>query len=205
MLDDGVYVKHKRDAYEGVIDGRTKLKGIFTGNQDVEFQYRIRVHGDDKRKIAPEEDLTIINPPVASFDKKETRFKERSFLMDAGYSLEVEVNARRLILEKVVGEQGLFKVVSFLMRSLMYGRSGSEWPHVFKKSSEPESFLISLTGNDLRTVRYIRALNEWASDVDWLIKNCHDAKDFDEAFVLYEKEKKTLELRGFVWGNKKLP
>jgi hypothetical protein len=60
MLPDGTKVKHRKLNYIGYIEGITKIKGIFTGNTNCDWQYRIRIHGQDIRKIAPEDDLEVI-------------------------------------------------------------------------------------------------------------------------------------------------
>ncbi len=70
MFEDKVLVKHKRLGYEGLIDGKTKLRILFTGNKAVEFQYRIKIANQDKRYIAPEEDLKAIKAPVVLKRKK---------------------------------------------------------------------------------------------------------------------------------------
>lgn len=63
MLEDKVLVRHKRLGYEGVIDGQTSLRILFTGNKACEFQYRIKIPNQDKRFIAPEEDLKVLKNP----------------------------------------------------------------------------------------------------------------------------------------------
>ena len=61
MIENDTLVKHKILGYEGLVDGVTKLKMLYTGERGVEFQYRIKVLGQEKRFIAPEEDLEIGN------------------------------------------------------------------------------------------------------------------------------------------------
>jgi len=61
MIENDTLVKHKILGYEGLIDGQTRMKLIFTGERGCEYQYRIKVFGQDKRFIAPEEDLEIGN------------------------------------------------------------------------------------------------------------------------------------------------
>ena len=61
MIENDTLVKHKILGYEGLIDGQTRMKLIFTGERGCESQYRIKVLGLDKRFIAPEEDLEIGN------------------------------------------------------------------------------------------------------------------------------------------------
>ena len=61
MIENDTLVKHKILGYEGLIDGQTRMKLIFTGERGCESQYRIKIPGQDKRFIAPEEDLEIGN------------------------------------------------------------------------------------------------------------------------------------------------
>ena len=70
MLENKVLVKHKRLGYEGVIDGQTSLRILFTGNKAVPYQYRIKIANQDKRFIAPEEDLRKIKAPIVVKRKK---------------------------------------------------------------------------------------------------------------------------------------
>jgi hypothetical protein len=74
MIENDTLVKHKILGYEGLVDGVTKLKMLYTGERMVDFQYRIKVFGVEKRFIAPEEDLEIGNKEkekalVAQFKK----------------------------------------------------------------------------------------------------------------------------------------
>ena len=52
-------VRHKHLGYTGWIDDVTKNKDLFTGNRNCEWQYRVRTVEDEKRRIAPAEDLEI--------------------------------------------------------------------------------------------------------------------------------------------------
>jgi len=61
MIENDTLVKHKILGYEGLVDGVTKLKMLYTGERGSEFQYRIKILGQDKRFIAPEEDLEVGN------------------------------------------------------------------------------------------------------------------------------------------------
>jgi len=61
MIENDTLVRHKILGYEGLIDGHTRMKLIFTGERGCELQYRIKVLGQDKRFIAPEEDLELGN------------------------------------------------------------------------------------------------------------------------------------------------
>lgn len=61
MIENDTLVRHKILGYEGLIDGQTSLKMLFTGERGCASQYRIKVLGQDKRFIAPEEDLELGN------------------------------------------------------------------------------------------------------------------------------------------------
>ena len=74
MFEDGVLVKHKKLGYEGLIDGRTNLTMLFTGNKQCAFQYRVKLPDQDNRLIAPEEDLQMLKAPVAK--RKKNIFKQ---------------------------------------------------------------------------------------------------------------------------------
>jgi len=60
-LPDNTHVRHKTENYHGWVGGKTRIRGIFTGNTDCIWQYRIKIAGQVKRKIAPSEDLEIFN------------------------------------------------------------------------------------------------------------------------------------------------
>jgi hypothetical protein len=70
MFEDGSLVKHTKSGYEGLIDGQTSLRLWFTGNKECKFQYRVKFPDTDKRLIAPEEDLTLLKPPVIKPKRK---------------------------------------------------------------------------------------------------------------------------------------
>jgi hypothetical protein len=67
-LQDGTLIRHKIAGYEGRIDGITSLKVSFTqkgeslGNavNRQTFQYRVLVQGEIMRRIAPLEDLEVL-------------------------------------------------------------------------------------------------------------------------------------------------
>ena len=67
-LQDGTLIRHKVTGYEGRIDGTTALKVCFTqggeslGNITTKqmYQYRVLVQGEIMRRIAPIEDLVIL-------------------------------------------------------------------------------------------------------------------------------------------------
>jgi len=67
-LQDGTLIRHKTAGYEGRIDGTTEIKSCFTAHgtlMDVpgtrqSFQYRVVVTGESMRRIAPAEDLEVL-------------------------------------------------------------------------------------------------------------------------------------------------
>jgi len=71
-LQDGTLIRHKVTGYEGRIDGTTGIKTCFTAggelldksNTKQTFQYRVLVKGESMRRIAPAEDLEILEGVV---------------------------------------------------------------------------------------------------------------------------------------------
>ena len=71
-LQDGTLIRHNVIGYEGRIDGTTEIKPCFTmaGELMVKpdtkqiFQYRVAVAGEAMRRIAPPEDLEVLEGVV---------------------------------------------------------------------------------------------------------------------------------------------
>jgi len=71
-LQDGTLIRHRTAGYEGQIDGTTEIKECFTSGGELlnkstakeTFQYRIVVKGEPMRRIAPAEDLEILEAVV---------------------------------------------------------------------------------------------------------------------------------------------
>ena len=71
-LRDGTLIRHKVAGYEGRIDGITAIKTCFTSGGELlvkssnkhTFQYRVAVKGESLRRIAPAEDLEILDGVV---------------------------------------------------------------------------------------------------------------------------------------------
>jgi hypothetical protein len=67
-LQDGTLIRHKVVGYEGRIEGTTEIKTCFTAagallpgpSSRQIFQYRVVVAGESMRRIAPAEDLEIL-------------------------------------------------------------------------------------------------------------------------------------------------
>jgi hypothetical protein len=71
-LQNGTIVRHKNAGYEGRIEGTTEIRSCFTAggvlldmpNSKQSFQYRVVVTGESMRRIAPAEDLEILERAV---------------------------------------------------------------------------------------------------------------------------------------------
>ena len=71
-LENGTMIRHKIAGYQGRIDGTTEIKTCFTKAGQLldklvskeTFQYRVNVEGEALRRIAPAEDLEIIEGAI---------------------------------------------------------------------------------------------------------------------------------------------
>ena len=88
-LQDGTLIRHKVAGYQGRIDGTTEIKTCFTArgellvkfNAKQTFQYRVAIKGESMRRIAPSEDLEILDGVVeiicpcchSSFQSKDSK------------------------------------------------------------------------------------------------------------------------------------
>lgn len=67
-LENGTMIRHKNAGYIGRIEGTTEIKECFTAggellassNAKQIFQYRVAVAGESMRRIAPAEDLEVL-------------------------------------------------------------------------------------------------------------------------------------------------
>ena len=74
-LQSGTVIRHRVTGYEGVVDGITEIRDCFTSagaplsrlSSKYSFQYRIVVSGESTRRIAPTEDLEILDGAVLVF------------------------------------------------------------------------------------------------------------------------------------------
>jgi hypothetical protein len=68
VLENGTVIRHRTIGYEGTVDGITQIRECFTSageqlgkiSSKYAFQYRIIVAGESLRKIAPAEDLEVL-------------------------------------------------------------------------------------------------------------------------------------------------
>ena len=71
-LLDGTRIRHSVIGYEGQVDGTTEIKACFTAggklldkpSANQKFQYRVAVEGETLRRIAPAEDLEVLEAVV---------------------------------------------------------------------------------------------------------------------------------------------
>lgn len=71
-LQDGTLIRHKVVGYEGRIEGITEIKTCFTAGGELldkssskqTFQYRVVIEGESMRRIAPTEDLEVLEGVV---------------------------------------------------------------------------------------------------------------------------------------------
>lgn len=67
-LQDGTLIRHKVVGYQGRIEGTTQIKTCFTAGGELlarppsaqTFQYRVVIPGEPLRRVAPAEDLEIL-------------------------------------------------------------------------------------------------------------------------------------------------
>jgi len=71
-LRDGTVVRHKVEGYEGYVEGITRIKELFTDRGQLlneprtkqTFQYRVVLEAESIRRIAPAEDIEILEGAV---------------------------------------------------------------------------------------------------------------------------------------------
>ncbi|MGE0269255.1 MAG: hypothetical protein AB7S78_12460 [Candidatus Omnitrophota bacterium] len=149
-------VRHVRDGYKGWISGTTKMKEIFTGNREMESQYCVHIPGEDKRRIAPGEDLELITDvkefPEFVFEN-ETHDENESWLHALGYQItDMDFKERTNILVNVAipyrGERSvIFKLTSFMK----------------SRATSPERIRL-----------YYYALTEWNRDINFILSKYED-------------------------------
>jgi hypothetical protein len=67
-LENGTVIRHRVAGYEGIVDGTTEIRDCFTsGGEPLSklsskhtFQYRIVISGQALRRVAPAEDLEVL-------------------------------------------------------------------------------------------------------------------------------------------------
>jgi len=154
MLNDGIIVRHVNKGYKGRIDGKTRLKDCFTGNQACDFQYRV-VLPNRSIEIAPEEDLEILTNTAEHpiFPGQPKGYRDSTELRDLGYQIMgLTTQERRDILFGIaIPQLGVAKVFETLLMLI--------------NSRMIDSDMASC---------YRNALVEWDSDIDELIKEFGD-------------------------------
>lgn len=69
---DGILVRHTIDGYQGCVEGTTRIKALFTdkgqpltdARSKQTFQYRVVLEGEAVRRVAPAEDIEILEEVV---------------------------------------------------------------------------------------------------------------------------------------------
>ncbi|MCD4781939.1 MAG: hypothetical protein K8S27_15540 [Candidatus Omnitrophica bacterium] len=141
-------VVHLHEGYRAWVYDTTTSKDYFTGNTEVNWQYRLWV-GDGKIKIAPQEDLKIdMDSPampecIEQQCQSESRYRKQTYLNAFGYKLTDTPRGTRwdILLKVAVPYLGARKVIKTVV-DLIYGRSRSieknlnaifEWSHDLDK------------------------------------------------------------------------
>ncbi|MBF0478909.1 MAG: hypothetical protein HQL26_05465 [Candidatus Omnitrophica bacterium] len=151
LFPDLTPVRHKTENYIGWIDGITKMKEFFTGITECDWQYRICITGENLKKIAAQNDLTINyeNPefPRHLEEQKDSnsRFRKETMLHSLGYQLTDTTRTQReeLLLNVAVPYLKLSKVLRTIS-DLIYSKKQ-------------------------RLQQHLNALIEWNYDIDMLL------------------------------------
>ncbi len=163
-------VKHKREGYKGWIHETTRMKELFTGNKDCDWQYTIRLAEDGIMRVAPEEDLEI-NTDSSSFPP----FIEDNIDSESGFQLETKLRALgyqitdihwrerwEILINVAIPILGIEEVTrTILNRIYQTLKSGSEM---------------------IEKRKY--ALTEWRRDVEMLLDRFNESKELKNSNLL---------------------
>lgn len=176
-LLDKTPVKHVREGYKGWICGKTRIKECFTGNAECDYQYRVQIPGEDRRRIAPREDLEIITEAgdfpevIYAHDQHD---ENESWLHALGYQITgMDFKERISILLNIAipmrGE-----------RSVVYKITG---------------FMKARATSQDRTQQYYHALYEWNRDINFIMRK------YDDKWIKQHVKsiRKRLEKNGYHW------
>ncbi|MBF0532246.1 MAG: hypothetical protein HQL23_04015 [Candidatus Omnitrophica bacterium] len=169
-------VRHKRDGYAGWIHSVTRMRELFTGEVDSDWQYTIRVPGKERMLIAPGADLEWVAagapfpPYIRVEDQSDGRYHEETRLHSLKYQISDMAWEDRwnLLVYVAVPLIGVGETVHTIL-SLVHARC--------KTKKE-------------RLERYRYALTEWRSDLDMLLCHYQKSPTLKDA-VLLEYIKKT--------------
>jgi hypothetical protein len=153
-------VRHKKEGYAGWIDGVTKIEGLFTGNKNMAWQYRVYL-SDGKRKVAPEEDIEHTAdlkglPPEELRSRYVESFEGESDLHALGYNLSDmnQEERQKLLVFCALPMLGPERVIKSLCDIL--------WRKVRRNKTE-------------KIEKYHNAIEQWSRDLDFVLK--HDSVD----------------------------
>lgn len=155
-------VKHKKDGYQGWIDGVTKIESLFTGDSDLPWQYRVYLP-EGGRKVAPEEDLEH-NLDLKGLPPQELRgryaesFEGESDLHAIGYNLTEHnpLERRELLIFCALPMFGPDRVLRNLCDIL--------WRKVRRNKEE-------------KIEKYHNAIEQWSHDLDFVLQ--HESVDLE--------------------------
>lgn len=93
-LQNGTMVRHKLAGYVGRIDGTTAIRACFTARGELlsksspgqTFQYRVAVTGESMRRIAPAEDLEVVE--IVSNQRQRVSRKSTAQKKDTGIAFQ---------------------------------------------------------------------------------------------------------------------
>ena len=164
-------VRHKRESYKGWIHQATRMKEIFTGDKDCEWQYSIKVEGCERVKIAPPEDLEIITesaefPPFLLNEyRSNSGYREETRLRMLGYRItDLDLCQRWNILNNTAIPILGFEEVIRTILDLMFTR----------------------LANEEQAIRHFYALTQWKKDVEMVLEKYKNiVKDIDENLLDY--------------------
>lgn len=184
MLENNTKVKHKIEGYVGVIDGITRMKEFFTGNINCDFQYRVKILGEETRKIAPEQDLEVFCSREGMRDKARCVLS----LSDSGF----EENSERTICNFKIEARGskavdLVKTINKKTYEFVRSRTAELQLQLIHSDTLGAIFQLRIEGighdNRCRWCRTFRTKLENACERDF-----GEEMFFQDGFCVFEKD-----------------
>lgn len=153
------------------------MKECFTGSTDCDFQYRVQIPGEERRRIAPGEDLEIITDaaefPEFVFEHDHHEENE-SWLHALGYQITgMDFKERiSIVLNVAIPMRG--------ERSVVYKITG---------------FMKARATSQERVQKYYHALSEWNRDINFIMRK------YDDKWIKQHVKsiRKRLEKNGYHW------
>ncbi|MCA9401580.1 MAG: hypothetical protein KC713_08125 [Candidatus Omnitrophica bacterium] len=174
-------VQHKKEKYTGWIHSTTKMEELFTGHTDCDWQYTITIEGQERRKVAPETDLTFLinsrqfpkfievkeNPDA--FFKSETRLHALGYAL-SDFSRGERAELMQYVAVPILGPKEVARTLCNHMHAKM--KTGEERAQKFKSA-------ILEWNHDLQYVieQYGEDPEMREEDIQTFIKNVHHRMD----------------------------